>query len=310
MKSILQYHSSSRDLSFVVKEYYQPHFTSPFHFHDSYELIHIVKSFGKLYAGNRIVNFNAGDIYLFGPGFKHCFYNDKSFISSGETAQATVIFFKESFLGEHFFQKPELSKIKYLLNQSASGIKVNKPSHVLHSIFKQITRKKGMKTLILLITLLDLLSTQKKNKLSRIVTDQIAISKSYDLDRMESVFKYVLENFKEDINIKTASSLACFSESAFCRYFKRRTEKTFSQFVNSIRITHATQLLTESDWSIANICFECGYKNISYFNREFKTALGLTPFDYRKSFSKLVNQTESEENALGQVRNLSKIGSS
>ena len=294
MKSILQYHSSSFDLSFIVKEYAQPHFTSPFHFHDTYELIYISKSYGKLYAGNRVVNFNEGDIYLFGPGFKHCFYNEKSFISSNETARAIVIFFKEDFLGEGFFQRPELSKIKQVLDQSSLGIKVTKPRVSLQSIFTEITRKRGMKALILLIQLLDQLSSEKKDNLYRIVTDEKPSSKVYDSVKLESVLEYVLQNFKEDVNSRKAASLACLNEAAFCRYFKRRTEKTFSQFVNSIRITHATQLLTEKDWSIANICFECGYKNLSYFNREFKLTTALTPLEYRKSFSKLLEQTENE----------------
>ncbi|MEJ7828719.1 MAG: AraC family transcriptional regulator [Segetibacter sp.] len=293
MKTIFQHHSSTLDSSFIVKEYCQSHFTSPFHFHDTHELILIKKSYGKLYAGNKVMNFNEGEIFLFGPGFSHCFYNDKSFINSKEIAHAIVIFFKEDFLGDVFLKKPELINIRKLLNRSLAGIKVNKASDLMSSYFLKIRGEKGMKPLLLLLQLLDLLSLQKKNNLSPIITTSgKASSNNLDHSKLEAVFKYVLENFKENANSKKAASLAFLNEAAFCRYFKRRTQKTFSQFVNDVRITHATKLLVEKDWSIANICYECGYNNISYFNREFQVTMGMTPFAYRKSISQL------EEEAL------------
>lgn len=290
MKSTFEHHSSSFGSSFVVKEFYQPRFTSPFHFHDTYELILIEKSYGKLYAGNKVMNFSDGEIFLFGPGFSHCFYNDKSFILSKGMAHAIVIFFKEDFLGKDFFEKPELIKIKELLNRSSAGIQVNKPGNLLSSFFPKLAVEGGMSALLLLLQLLHLLSMQKRKDLSYIIfAPQNAILNNYDHTKLESVFKYVLENFTEDVNTKEAASLAFLNEAAFCRYFKRRTLKTFSQFVNNVRITHATKLLVEKDWDIGSISFECGYNNISYFNREFKTITGMTPLRYRRSFSQLEN---------------------
>lgn len=94
-----------------------------------------------------------------------------------------------------------------------------------------------------------------------------------------------MENFKEQVTSQKAASLAFMNESAFCRYFKRRTNKTLSQFVNHVRVTHAIHLLTEGDMSISKVSFECGFDNLSYFNRQFKTITGKTPYTYRKEFS-------------------------
>lgn len=283
MKSIYQHQAATDNMSFVVKEYYQPHFTSPFHFHDSYELILIAKSYGKLYAGNKVLNFNDGEVYLFGPGFAHCFYNEQSFIKSGEIAHAIVIFFKEDFLGKEFFSKGELAKVWELLSKSERGIQLQ-ANDLIRSFFYQITGSKGLQTLILLLQLLNHLSGLKKEEITFInKTIPKLFSKDINANKLEAVFKYVIENFKEEVSSKDAASLACLSEAAFCRYFKRRTEKTFSQFVNHVRITHSTRLLLEQDMSIANVCFECGFGNISYFNRQFKKIMGQTPFEYRNA---------------------------
>src|SRR5690625_3612347 len=121
----------------TVKEYLQPHFTSPFHFHNLYELILIVNSYGKLYVGNKVENFVQDEIFLLGPGLPHCFYNEKTFISTGETAHAIVIFFKEDFLGKDFFSSDEMVRTKDLLREATLGIKIKNPDEQMRTIFTE-----------------------------------------------------------------------------------------------------------------------------------------------------------------------------
>lgn len=277
--------NSPADASFMVRQYFQTHFTAPFHFHYEYELILIARSHGKLYGGNRVVNFTDGDVYFFGPGFAHCFYNDRTFIESKQTAHAIVIQFKEEFLGSGFFDSPELRSVRKLLALSKCGVKINRPAPELTSFFYSLAESSGMQSLILLLQMLDLFSRQKKNNVSLITAGPQDVFNGYDPGKMEEVFKYVLENFKTEVISKTAARIACMNEAAFCRYFKRRTRKTFSQFVNEVRITHAIKLLVNNESSIMDICFECGFNNISYFNRQFKAIIGKTPFEYRREFA-------------------------
>lgn len=270
-------------MSFVVKEYLQPHFTSPYHFHDAYELIIIPNSQGKLYAGTKILNFTDGEVFLFGPGLAHCFLNDRSFKEKGETAHAIVIFFKQDFLGEGFFENAELANIRSLLQASSMGIKLNRTDPQLAKSFHRITQSKGMDALLLLLQMLHRLSTFREHVIS---IDSVIPKVKYertDAERLEKVIRYVIDHFKDEPDSKEAASIACMNEAAFCRYFKRRTEKTFSQFVNYVRVTHATDLLSKENWSIASICYECGYKNVSYFNRQFKNIMGVTPMEYRSN---------------------------
>lgn len=283
LKSIFQHQSALVDMSFIVREYRQRHFDSPFHFHDTYELIMIPKSHGKLYISNKVVNFSDGEIYLFGPGLPHCFLNDTSFRATGEIAHAIVVFFKMDFLGKDFFEKPELAAVKELLQHAAVGLKLDKPNRWLQHAFPAIVEAKGMDAMLILLQML--------HRLSRLQDQLVPINsaipkvrpKQEDAERLEKVIRYIIDHFKDEPDSKEAASIACMNDAAFCRYFKRRTEKTFSQFVNYVRVTHATNLLSKENWNIASICYECGYKNVSYFNRQFKNIMGVTPMEYRST---------------------------
>ena len=148
-------------------------------------------------------------------------------------------------------------------------------------------KSQGLKSLINLLAILDAVATLKAGETITISTgifenSLITQKKEHKLD---GVYGYVLENFKEQVTNQKAASLAFMNESAFCRYFKRRTNKTLSQFVAHVRVTHAMHLLTEEDMSISKVCFECGFANLSYFNRQFKAVTGKTPYAYRKEFS-------------------------
>lgn len=277
--------SSHEDASFVVKEFCQPRFTNTFHFHHGYELILIVRSSGKIYAGNRVMNYDEGEIYMFGPGLVHCFCNNSSPVDTDEIAHAIIVQFSEDFIGKGFFDNLELRKIKDLMQLSEYGIRFNKISSVVNTLFFQFQANQQMKNLIILLQILDELSQRSRENVLLLTDDPRKIHyKDVDSKKLESIFEYVLENYHNHVDSKSAASLACMNEAAFCRYFKKRTTKTFSQFVNEIRISHATRLLIGTENGISEICYTCGFDNISYFNRQFKIYQGKSPREYRKDF--------------------------
>lgn len=283
MKEIYHVLQTSTDTSFTIKQEQGSQFAAPYHYHQGYEITLIVKGRGKFFGGNKIMNFSEGDIYLFGHGFAHLFVNEKAFVKSGELAHSIIIQFEKDFLGADFFKKPELRKIKELLRLSDRGIKLAKPANKVSSLLFKLSKHRGIEALILLLQLLNNFSKLKNNEITYI--SPVPIEQFFyksDFKKLEPVYQYVLENFKEEVNTKKAASLAFMNIAAFCRYFKRRTKKTFSQFVNHVRITHAIYLLSEKDLSVANICFECGFNNFSYFNRQFKLITEKTPLEYRK----------------------------
>lgn len=299
MRVVFEHQSSPFGIDLLVKEYIQPYFTSPFHFHDRYELIYIKRSFGKLYAGKTVLNFKEGDVFLFGPEFGHAFYNEKDFIKRGEKAEAIVVFFKHNLLGDEFFESEDLSDINNLLKKSSLGLTIKNGTAKMSSLFNDIKGQKGLDKLISFLKLIKEVSLHP--------IDDIDIINNYnsnfkitnkDSIRLEPVISYVMNNFNNELDSKEAAVLIHMSHSAFCRYFKSRTEQTFSQFVNNVRISHAASLLINKDWDILRVCYECGYKNLSYFNRMFRDCFGMNPSEYRSSIKK-VNKvlmiTQSDE---------------
>lgn len=285
MKVVFEHQHAPNGQGYLVKQYVQTNFTSPFHLHDLYELIWIKRSYGKLYAGENILNFKEGDIYFFAPGLGHCFYNERSFIELGEKAQAVAIFFPKNFLGENFFENSEFLRIKELLVKSSYGLHITNPSVEIEKLFSEVYSQKGMEQLITILQLLHHLSKLPSSSLKSINESPLAIKlNTLDSSRLDPVIKYVMENFTHQVESCIAAKMIHMAEAAFCRYFKRRTEQTFSQFVNNVRIAHATNLLLTKDWDILRICYQSGFSNLSYFNRQFREIVGQTPKEYRNLF--------------------------
>jgi YesN/AraC family two-component response regulator len=277
---------SYSSLLFYYQEFIQPFFTSPFHLHDEFELILIVKSHGKLYLGSNVVNFSDGDIFLFAPGLPHCFFNTPGYEKGEVMAHAVVIQFQKDFLGNDFFDKNEISQLKKLIDKSKFGIQFTKTKKTLQDRIQYINEKKNINRVVELLLILNELSVSKNiNLLS--TEDTLNLCSLNDSMIINNVYKYVAENFQKKISFDVAASVANLQRSAFCRYFKRKTKKRFSEFVNETRIMHARKLLSETDKSTIEIAFECGYENTSYFNRQFKIICGITPTTFKEQIDVL-----------------------
>ncbi|MQY78420.1 MAG: helix-turn-helix domain-containing protein [Bacteroidetes bacterium] len=265
---------------FHYQEFIQPRFTSPFHLHDEFELIVIVKSHGKLYVGNNVTNFSSGDLFLFAPGLPHCFYNTRGYESGNELAHAVVILFKKDFLGSEFFEKTEVVQLKRLISKSVFGVHITNPSKALINRIIKLNHKKNLERLADLLLILNELAGEKNIKLLSTENSFGNVNLS-DSKIINDVYKYVAENFQKEISFSDAAAVANMQKAAFCRFFKRKTKKTFTEFVNVTRIMHACKLLSETDKTVIEIAFECGYDNTSYFNRQFKRHFKISPTAFR-----------------------------
>jgi YesN/AraC family two-component response regulator len=185
----------------------------------------IIKSHGKLYLGNNVINFSDSNLFLFAPGLPHCFYNTHGYEKGEILAHAFVVFFKRDFLGSNFFDKTETMQLNRLIT---------------------LGKKKNLEKLGEFILILNELAGRKCIELSTSI-GELSTSGLSESKIVNDVFKYVAENFQKKISLGTAASIANMQKAAFCRYFKRKTKKKFSEFVNEIRIMHARKLLTETD---------------------------------------------------------------
>ncbi|MCH5719237.1 helix-turn-helix domain-containing protein [Niabella hibiscisoli] len=149
-----------------------------------------------------------------------------------------------------------------------------------------MTAQKSLAQLITMLEIFELLTTTKEYNLLA-STGYKNTYQAKDSDRMDNVFKHIFCNFKSDIKLEEMASIANMNQQAFCRYFKSRTQKTLVEFVNNIRISHACKLISDGDYSITALAYECGFQSLSNFNRFFKEVKGLTPREYRKQVTVL-----------------------
>jgi len=263
-------------------EFKQKHFTSPFHIHEEFELILIQKGIGKLYVGNNITNYRDGDLFLFGPGLPHCFYTANGFEKLNHTSHAVVILFRKDFLGSDFYDRTEGKMLGKLIQKSDYGIQFPGQSDQLLQRVQKLNQKQNLKKLASFLLILNELAGEKNMTLLSSNRNSVIAGNLSESRTINDVIQYVAENFQEDISFSHAASLATMQKAAFCRYFKRKTKKTFTEIVNEFRITHARKLLSETDKTVGEIGFACGFKNLSYFNRTFKQYTRLTPGHFRQ----------------------------
>jgi AraC-like DNA-binding protein len=269
---------------YLIREYVQSSFTSPRHYHQEFELTYIEESYGKLYIGNSIVDFRKGDLFLFAPRLIHCFKNPIDYEKTKKSARATCVWFMPDFAGDKFLNKLQTNMLNVLFQKSEFGLHFSEPSSEIIALMKSMLTAKNLDGIIDLLVILNKLSLHKKiNVLSDTMLNKYYYRHSKD-DRIEKVIEYVFSNYHKRITAKEISNLVQMSTAGFSRFFKSRTEIIFTGFINEIRLSKAQKLLIESSKSIHEISLECGYRNLSYFNRQFRLHNNISPKGFREYF--------------------------
>lgn len=266
------------------------HFVVPWHFHPEIELMLITNGKGTRFIGDSIESFDAGDLVMVGPNLAHVWKNsaDHYMDETDCVAACTYCVFNEDSFGKQFFDIPENHKIKELITKSERGIKFgSKITAEVSDLIVQAAGKKGIEQFIALMTILNALSnTDDYTFLSTIGFN--GKIQAFDLNRLNRVLEYVMQNFRNDIKLEDVAAEANMSPTSFCRYFKSRTNKTVMQFINEIRIGYAHKMLLETQYNVEQICYECGFKNVSNFYEQFHRITGTSPFKFRKEHNEKV----------------------
>ncbi len=285
MKPQLLKISNPANTSFNLLYVNNSFFPTPWHYHPELELVYMRESTGKKYIGSSITNFGPGDLCLIGSFLPHYYKNDDEYLvpNNNLSAKSTVIHFNPDFLGDPFLEAPECYSIKLLLERSKRGIQFSLESaEKVRERLGSLKELIGMKRLLMFLEILDELA--KSKDIEYLSTDAIQIRNEIDSNRITKVLEYVSENFQNPIMLDDVAQLAHMSESAFSRYFKKRTRKTFSSFLTDIRLEYACKLLQNDKMSISQIAFDSGFYNLSNFNRQFKSIKKITPMNYRMSY--------------------------
>ena len=255
------------------------------HYHPEIELVYINGGSGKRQIGTHMSYFNDGDLILIGKNLPHCGFTDRSTGNRKET----LVQFREDFLGQGFFDIPEMEKLKTLFSMAEQGLAFHGDTKSrVGSAMEGLDELDGFKRLLSILDILHELSLS--TELTILNAEKFAISTEVsEQNRINKIFNYVKNNFQQPIPLETVSSLSGMTEPSFCRYFKKTTSKTFTQFVNEYRLVHASKLLAEKEMAISDIAFEAGFQNVSHFTRLFKTFTGMSPSAYRHEMRNVIS---------------------
>lgn len=263
-------------------------FTYPWHFHSQYEIIYVKKSCGRCFVGDSIERFSDGDAILFGPNLPHYMRSDDVYHCDNFLlrVQGTIIQFEENFMQYSFDHYPQFHQIRLLLREAERGVVFhtagNSPVGGRMSVFPEL---KGFGQLTGLLELLQELAvfTRRKMLASPCYYEKFP---TVGNKRIDKIISFINSNYTRPLRLDEIAEMANMNSSAFCRFFKEVTEKTFLQYVMDMRIGYACKLLTIGDMEISQIAVECGFDSISHFNRTFKQLTGLTPTQYRNQIMK------------------------
>jgi AraC-like DNA-binding protein len=249
------------------------------HYHPEYEIVYIEGANGTRHIGEHIARFEQSDLVFIGPYIPHLNFD----YGIKTPYQKVVIQMREDFLAKAFPQVPELSAIYQLFEKVKQGVYfTGETKERLGNRLKNVQELPHFAQLIEMLSIFQDMATSKDLNLLQAKPIE-AKYKLKEQQRLKSVYAYIEAHYKEKIDILKMAQLTHLSHAAFCRYFKKMTLMTFTEFVNQYRINQAKKLLL-LDNTVTEVCFNCGFESLSYFNRVFKKVVGENPLDFKKTY--------------------------
>jgi AraC-like DNA-binding protein len=262
----------------IYQEDYGLVFYDKLHQHEEIQISFIKEGDGTLIVGDTINYYQKGDVLIIGSNLPHVFKSDT--INKTKSHMLTLFFTKNAF-GSYFFNLEELKELHLFFKKSENGFKISSNTN-LTFLFSELTSSSPLQQFILLLEILRILSKARSKPLSSFVYEKLYTDN--EGKRMSAVMEYTMNNFNQNISLDKVAVIASMTKNAFCKYFKKRTNKTYFRFLNELRIENASKLLlSKTDLSIAEVAYKSGFNNISNFNRQFKAVKHLIPSEYKKT---------------------------
>ena len=253
------------------------------HYHPEYELVFVEATNGIRHVGQHISSYMESDLVLIGPNIPHLNFD----YGVKTEYRQIVVQLKENFLGDAFNETPELSGIQKLFDRAYLGLSfTGKTKETVAAKLRIMHSLNHFEQLLCLLEIFQVLATSKEvielnesdTSIKLFLNDKI---------RMGAIYKYIHANYNETPDVNKVAASVHLSTAAFCRYFKKQTKMTFTDFVNQYRITQAKTLLLQ-DKTISETWYEVGFESLSYFNKLFKRITGENPSVFKKRYAKAV----------------------
>lgn len=265
----------------VYQEDFEEIFYDKFHQHEEIQVSLIVEGEGTLIVGDTINYYKTGDVLIIGRNLPHVFKSD---LKKEKKSHMLSLFFTEDAFGNGFFKLEELKELTPFFKRASQGCKISTPKKNLSALFLKLEKSSKLSQFILLLEILKIVSKQPYKSLSSFIYEK----KYSDIEgkRMRDVMEYTMYNFQKDITLDKIATVATMTKNAFCKYFKKRTNKTYFKFLNELKIENACKLiLSKEGYTISEIAYKSGFNNISNFNRQFKSFKHVSPKAFKRNHS-------------------------
>jgi AraC-like DNA-binding protein len=270
------------EVSFTVQDDRLKSFYGLLHYHPEIQVTLIISGSGLRIIGDQVLPFGPGSLMMIGENQPHVFRSNP--VGEGQMVEAVSIYFNRNAFGPNFFQLPEMRLIDALLHRSRSGLDIigNTRTYLEDKIIR-LAKMEGFRKFSQFLEILDVMA--KSSDVVVLSDYQVElVGKDNDADRLNKVFNYVFSHLQEEIRLDQIAEVAHLTPNGFCRFFKKKTRKSFFRFLIEARISKAMEMLRETDFPVSRCAFEAGFGNLSYFNREFLRAVSMTPRNYRLQF--------------------------
>ncbi|AKD03276.1 AraC family transcriptional regulator [Pontibacter korlensis] len=258
-------------------------FNFPLHYHEEYELNFVYNAKGaKRIVGDNIETIGDIELVLVGSNLPHGWFTHEC--ESTEIHEITIQFHRDLF-DEKFLRRNQLSHVRALLERAAKGVLFSQETTAaFQARMERLTTKNGFDSVLELMSILHDLSLSRG---MRTLCNACFSDKhfSYNSRRIEKAFEFMEAYYDKDISLADVAKVVNMPEVSFSRFIKKRTGRTFIESLNEIRLGHASRLLIDTTQTVAEVSFNCGFNNLSYFNRIFRKKNGCTPTDFRKNYS-------------------------
>jgi AraC-like DNA-binding protein len=285
MKPLLKIIDTQQHEAFQLLRVDESFFFPSWHFHPEYEIMLVLEGRGIRFVGDSIERFEPGDLVFLGKDIPHFYRSDEEYYlgKSLERAKALVVYFKEDFLGDAFWNLADTAMLKKLFSDAKRGVRFQGTAkeEISEKVKELSEHSAGISKVIDLLSIFQIMSGAE--------TYDVLSSRGFapypvksECERMNQVYSYILDNYTKSPSLAEVACHANMSVVAFCKYFKSRTNKTYTRFLNEIKIGNACKLLIEDRLSISQICFKTGFNNLTHFNSQFKRSMGHTPTRYQQ----------------------------
>ncbi len=261
---------------------------STWHYHNNFEISFITEGSGKRIVADSIEEFQPGDLVFIGKNLPHVWIPDKEASTpSNRTLEMVFLQFTSSVMGSQLLNLPEFKFIAKALSLSERGIQiVGQTLNEVSEIMLQLPYLKSFDRMLHFFKMMDIIGRSDTN-IQLASKEYLKIRFTTGNKRIAAIHEYLMNNYREEINLKRLAALVSMAEGSLCRFFKVNMGMTVFEYLNKIKVEFACKLLMDNDLSILEVCFDSGFNNLSHFNKQFKKSTGVPPKDYRKRFKGL-----------------------